>query len=459
MDYTPHTDADVQAMLAAIGVTRIADLFAHLPEDVRLGRALDIAPGLSEPDLRARVAALASRNRAEVLSFVGAGAYEHYIPSAVDALASRSEFATAYTPYQPEVSQGTLQAIFEFQTMTAILLGTEVANASMYDGASAAAEAVLMALRLRASRARDARGGRVLLARSLHPNVRQTIATYLSSMEDATLAELGYDERGRVVLDGSPGAGDGDASGSDVACVVVGYPNFFGVVEDLRAVGAWARERGALLVTVTLEPLALGWLTPPGHLGADIAVGEGQGLGLPPSFGGPGVGLFGTRESFLRAMPGRIVGETVDAEGKRGFCLTLSTREQHIRREKATSNICTNHSLCALAFTICVSLLGPAGLRELARLNARKTRYAVQQLAAAGLVERFTGPSFNEVVLRGADVSARFERLVRRGIVAGLPLARAYPELEDSLLLCVTDVHRRADIDRLASEWRAAGAG
>src|SRR5690606_8598886 len=218
-----------------------------------------------------------------------------------------------------------------------------------YDGASAAAEAVLMALRLRASRTRDARGGKVVVARSLHPNVRQTIATYLSSMEDVTLIEAGFDQSGRVQLDDAT-AGNGDAAAGEVACVVVGYPNFFGVVEDLRAASAWAQAHGALLVTVTLEPLALGWLTPPGALGADIAVGEGQGLGLPLSYGGPGVGLFGTRESFLRAMPGRIVGETVDADGKRGFCLTLSTREQHIRREKATSNICTNHSLCALAF-------------------------------------------------------------------------------------------------------------
>jgi len=458
MDYTPHTEADVQAMLAEIGIARVTDLFAHLPEDVRLGRALDIAPGLSEPDLRARVGALASRNRAEVLSFVGAGAYSHYIPSAVDALASRSEFATAYTPYQPEVSQGTLQAIFEFQTITSILLGTEVANASMYDGASAAAEAVLMALRLKSSRTRDARAGRVLVARSLHPSVRDTIATYLKSMDDVTLSEVGFDGSGRIALDDPEVTGNGGAAGGEIACVVVGYPNFFGVVEDLPAIAAWAKERGALLVTVTLEPLALGLLTAPGALGADIAVGEGQGLGLAPSFGGPGVGLFGTRESFLRAMPGRVVGETVDADGKRGFCLTLSTREQHIRRDKATSNICTNHSLCALAFTVCVSLLGPNGLRDLARLNARKTRYAAAQLAATGMSERFTGPTFNECVLRGSDVAARWERLVRRGIVAGLPLGRYYPELEDSLLLCVTDVHRRGDIDRLASEWRAAGA-
>ena len=453
MDYTPHTEADVEAMLAEIGVARVADLFAHLPEDVRLGRALDIAPGLSEPDLRARVGALASRNRAEVLSFVGAGAYAHYVPSAVDALASRSEFATAYTPYQPEVSQGTLQAIFEFQTITSILLGTELANASMYDGASAAAEAVLMALRLKSGRARDARPARVAVARSVHPNVRETIATYLRSMDDVALVEVGFDAAGRVQL------GDvADDGGSDVACVVVGYPNFFGVVEQLPAIAAWAHARGALLVTVTLEPLALGLLTAPGALGADIVVGEGQGLGLAPAFGGPGVGLFGTRESFLRAMPGRVVGETVDADGRRGFCLTLSTREQHIRREKATSNICTNHSLCALAFTVCVSLLGPGGLRDLARLNARKLRYAVHQLASAGLAERFTGPTFNESVLRGNDVGGRWERLVRRGVVAGVPLGRWYPELDDSLLLCVTDVHRRGDIERLANEWRAAGA-
>ncbi|MBM4245782.1 MAG: aminomethyl-transferring glycine dehydrogenase subunit GcvPA [Deltaproteobacteria bacterium] len=456
MDYTPHTEDDLQAMLAEVGVARVADLFAHLPEDVRLGRALDIPPGLSEPDLRARVGALASRNRAEVLSFVGAGAYAHYVPSAVDALASRSEFATAYTPYQPEVSQGTLQAIFEFQTITSILLGTDVANASMYDGASAAAEAVLMALRLKSGRGRDARPSRVLVARSLHPGVRDTIATYLRSMDDVSLAELGFDGAGRVRLDDV--ADDAAGAQSDIACVVVGYPNFFGVVEQLPEIAAWARARGALLVTVTLEPLALGLLTPPGALGADIAVGEGQGLGLAPAFGGPGVGLFGTREGFLRAMPGRVVGETVDADGKRAFCLTLSTREQHIRRDKATSNICTNHSLCALAFTVCVSLLGPGGLRDLARLNARKLRYAVQHLASSGLSERFTGPSFNECVLRGADVGGRWERLVRRGIVAGMPLGRWYPELEDSLLLCVTDVHRRGDVERLASEWRTAGA-
>jgi glycine dehydrogenase subunit 1 len=453
MDYTPHTEADVRAMLDAIGVARIGDLFAQVPPEVRAS-GVDLPPGLSENDLRARVAALASRNRSEILSFVGAGAYPHFIPSAVDALASRAEFATAYTPYQPEVSQGTLQAIFEFQTVSAILLGTEIANASLYDGASAAAEAVLMSLRLRA------RGGgaRVVIARSLHPNVRRTIETYAGGLPDVKLETVGYDPSGRVTLDGdSPaGAADGSSSG-EVACVVVGYPNFFGVVEDLPQVVAWARARGALVVTVTLEALALALLTAPGRLGADIAVAEGQSLGLPASFGGPGVGLFGTRERFLRASPGRLVGETVDSEGRRGFVLTLSTREQHIRRERATSNICTNHSLCALAVAVYVSLLGPAGLRELARLNARKARYAAAQLVGAGLTERFGGPTFNEVVLRGGDVAARYERLLRRGIVAGLPLGRFYPELDDCLLVCATDQHRRADIDRLAAEWSAAG--
>ncbi|HZR83155.1 MAG TPA: aminomethyl-transferring glycine dehydrogenase subunit GcvPA [Candidatus Binatia bacterium] len=448
MDFTPHTEADVAEMLAAIGAAQVSDLFAHLPEEVRLRAPLDIAPGLCEPDLRARLASLATRNRAETLSFVGAGAYPHFVPAAVDALASRSEFATAYTPYQPEVSQGTLQAIFEFQTVSAILLGTEVANASMYDGASAAAEAVLMALRVRGGKS-PAR--RVLVARSLHPNVRGVIATYARDLEGVDVSELAWRADGRVDLP----AGDG---GDDIACVVVGYPNFFGVVEDLRSVVAWARARRALVVTVTLEPLALGWLTAPGRLDVDIAVAEGQGLGLPMSYGGPGVGLFGTRERFLRSMPGRIVGETVDADGRRGFCLTLSTREQHIRREKATSNICTNHSLCALAFTVCVSLLGPGGLRDLARLNARKLRYAVAKLAGVGLSEAFTGPTFNECVVRAPGASQRWERLLRRGIVAGLPLERFYPELGDALLLCATDVHRRADIDRLAAEWQSAQA-
>jgi glycine dehydrogenase subunit 1 len=454
MDFTPHTDADVQAMLAAIGVERIADLFRQIPEGLRLASGLEIPPGLSEPDLRARVAALASRNRSETLSFLGAGAYPHFIPTAVDALASRSEFATAYTPYQPEVSQGTLQAIFEFQTISSILLGTELANASMYDGASAAAEAVLMALRIRGAKAR----GRVLVARSLHPSVRATIATYADRLEGVSLVEVGYDAHGRIALEeGTPGSStDGQGEAGEVLCVVVGYPNFFGVVEDLPQIVAWARARGALVVTSTLEPLALGLLTPPGALDVDIATAEGQGLGLPLSYGGPGVGLLGARERFLRSLPGRLVGETVDVEGKRGFVLTLSTREQHIRRERATSNICTNHSLCALAVTVYVSLLGPEGLADLARLNARKARYAVGQLGGAGLSERFTGPYFNECVLRGPDVVARWDRLVRRGIVAGLPLGRFYPELDNCLLVCATDVHRRADIDRLAAAWRSA---
>ncbi len=481
MDFTPHTDADLRAMLAEVGAEQISDLFAHVPAALRQARALDVPAGLSEPDLRARLGALASRNRAETLSFVGAGAYPHFIPAAVDALASRVEFATAYTPYQAEASQGTLQAIFEFQTISSILLGTDLANASMYDGASAAAEAVLMALRLKGD---GAGRKRVVVARSLHPAVRATIATYAGDLDGVEIVEAGFDASGRIDLAAAgsaagalgsgvapeaaaSGTGDAIAAGAvdatgdtpgdgDVACVVVGYPSFFGVVEDLRAIVAWARARGALVISVTLEPLALGWLTAPGRLDVDIAVAEGQGLGLPVSFGGPGVGLFGTRERFLRSMPGRVVGETVDVQGRRAFCLTLSTREQHIRREKATSNICTNHSLCALALTVCVSLLGPSGLRELARLNARKLRYAVRQLAGAGLAERFLGPTFNECVLSGGETEKRWEALLRRGIVAGLPLGRHYPELEGSILLCATDVHRRTEIDRLAAEWRAA---
>src|SRR5262249_13756649 len=260
--YTPHTDEDVRAMLAEIGAASVADLFAHLPAAVRLKSGLDIAPGLSEPDLRARLSALASRNRHETVSFLGAGAYPHFIPSAVDAIASRSEFATAYTPYQPEVSQGTLQPIFEFQTISAILLGTEIANASMYDGASAAAEAVLMALRLGSGRSGSRGAGRVLVARSLHPAVRATIATYARDLDGVEIVELGFDASGRVDLAAAANGGE-DASSGDVACVVVGYPNFFGVIEDLPAVSAWAKARGAIVVSVTLEPLALGYVTPP----------------------------------------------------------------------------------------------------------------------------------------------------------------------------------------------------
>jgi glycine dehydrogenase subunit 1 len=351
----------------------------------------------------------------------------------------RSEFATAYTPYQAEVSQGTLQSIFEFQTFVALLLGLDVANASMYDGASATAEAVLMARRLRPDR------HVVWWSRALHPHYRATAATYLRGLDELELREIPVGPDGRTdlaVLDA--------ALGGEALCVVLGYPNAFGVVEDVPRAAALAHRAGAIAITATAEPLALALLRSPGGCGADIAVAEGQSFGLPVSYGGPGVGLFATREEFLRSMPGRLVGETVDAQGRRGYVLTLATREQHIRRERATSNICTNQGLCALAVTVYLSLLGRHGLRALARANHAAAHATAARLAAAGVAPRFTAPFFNEFVVVAPDAAERWEALAREdGLVAGFPLGRWYPELDGCLLVCVTEVHTPEQIDQL----------
>jgi glycine dehydrogenase subunit 1 len=335
MRYIPHTEYDIAAMLAALGISSVDDLFVHLPQDLRSQAALNLPAGASETAVRVHLANLAQANRVgpEVVSFLGAGAYPHFAPVVVDHIIQRAEFATAYTPYQPEVSQGTLQAIFEFQSLVATLFGLDVANASMYDGASATAEAVLMAKRILPQRET------VLVARALHPQYRQVIGTYLNGVPDVQIVELPWGADGRVdavVLE--------HQLSPHVACVVVGYPNVFGVVEDVATLSTVTHQAGALLVTATTEAMALGLLKAPGEVGADIAVAEGQSFGIPVSYGGPGVGLFACRERFVRNMPGRLVGETVDHEGRRGFVLTLATREQHIRRERATSNICTSNA-------------------------------------------------------------------------------------------------------------------
>jgi glycine dehydrogenase subunit 1 len=437
--YVPHTAGDVAAMLRAIGAARLDDLFAQVPETLRRTATLDLPPPRSEPEVRARLEVLAAENRvAGALSFAGAGYYPHWIPAAVDQLLLRGEFATAYTPYQPEVSQGTLQAVFEFQSLIAMLYGLDVANASMYDGASAAAEAVLMARRLAPDRRQ------IWLSRALHPQYRQVIATYTSGL-DVDLRELPLRADGRTDL--APLCSDGARA---AACVVVAYPNVLGILDDVRGAAAVARATGALLVTVTPEAMALGVCESPGALGADIAVGEGQSLGLPLSYGGPGVGLFATREGYLRSMPGRIVGATVDGEGRRGYVLTLATREQHIRRERATSNICTNQGLCALAVTIYLSLLGKHGLREVSVLNYRRAHRAAARLAAAGARLRFGAPFFNEFVVEVPDARARWEELAAGGMLAGVPLEDWFPELRDCLLVAVTEVHRAEDLERLA---------
>jgi len=442
MRYIPHTEADVKEMLERIGVQSLEDLFVEVPAAVRLKRPLDLPDPVSETELLRELKRLAARNATPSthMSFLGGGAYHHFSPAAVDMLVSRGEFYTAYTPYQPEISQGTLQAIFEFQTMICQLTGMDVTNASMYDGASACAEAVLMAVRL-------TRRKRVLLSRALNPRYRATVATsclYLG----LELVDVAIAADGRTDLRDLTAKLD-----ETTAAVVAGYPNYFGVIEDLAALSDRAHDQGARMVAAVAEPVALGLLKAPGDLGVDIVAGDGQSFGLPLAFGGPYVGFFAVRQKDLRAMPGRLVGETTDLDGQRGFVLTLSTREQHIRREKATSNICSNQGLCALMATIFMSLLGKQGLREMAGQNLAKASYARQQLARVkGFSLVFDSPTFNEFVVRSTEpVADVLGRLEEAGILGGIPLGDDYPELTDCFLVCVTEQNQRAEIDALVA--------
>ena len=434
-------------MLAVLGLGSVDELLSHLPDGLRAQAHIALPPGVSEVELRNRLTELADQNLSESAAavFLGAGAYPHHVPAVVDQIIQRGEFATAYTPYQPEVSQGTLQAVFEFQSLIAALLGLDVANASMYDGASAAAEAVLMAKRILPKRST------VLVSRALHPQYRQVMRTYLDGFPGVRLRELPWAEDGRLDRTALERELDENVIGA-----VVGYPNVFGIVEDVAAVSQAVRQHGGLTISATTESLALGLLKSPGELGADIAVAEGQSLGIPMSYGGPGIGLFACRQPYLRNMPGRLVGETLDHDGRRGFVLTLATREQHIRRQRATSNICTNQGLCALAVTVFLCLLGRQGLRRLARQNVTKSHYARDLLTRSGRCQaRFSAPFFNEFVLRVSNAEAVWQRLKAEGLVAGLPLYEWYPELSDCLLVCVTETHPRAAIERLA---RSLGA-
>jgi glycine dehydrogenase subunit 1 len=438
--YLPQTDADVARMLATIGAPSVAELFrALIPDDVRLARPLDLPPGVDEPTLRAQLHELAARNAAPgpggPLTFLGAGLHPHAIPAAVDMLLQRSEFYTSYTPYQPEVAQGTLQAIFEYQTIVAELTGLEIANASMYDGATACAEAVLMARRITGRTRTVFMGGK-------HPEYLEVARTYLSALP------------GKVDVlprDARTGATDlalvEAALGADVACLVVQNPNFYGTVLDVAPLAAAAHRHGALCVVVTTDPVFYAVGAAPGEAGADIAVAEGIGLALGASLGGPGVGLFAARAAHVRQMPGRLVGETVDKDGRRGYVLTLSTREQHIRREKATSNICTNQGLVALAFTIHLALLGKVGLAQLARLIYSKTAYLKDRLAARLAYPE--APVFNEVCIRVADAQRTVERALERGVIPGVPLGRFDAADRELLLIGVSELHRKEDLHRL----------
>jgi glycine dehydrogenase subunit 1 len=446
MRYIPHTPEDIDHLLRTIGVPSVDALFEQVPEALRLARPLDLPPALAEADLRRHLEGLAGRNRGprRALSFLGGGVYDHYAPAAIDEILRRSEFYTAYTPYQAEVSQGTLQAIFEFQTMVCQLLGLDVANASLYDGSTALAEALLMAQRI-------TKRDRVLVSASVHPEYRGVVDGYFGAHpEDVETIPFGPD--GRVDLGTL-----NERLDDTVAAVAVQHPNFFGCLTPIDEVVALARSRGALVVVTFSEALAFGLVKPPGAFGADIVAGEGQSLGIAPSFGGPHLGLFAARSEHVRAMPGRLVGQTVDARGRDAFVLTLSTREQHIRRERATSNICTNQGLCALAATVFLSLLGPRGLAKLARLNhvnAQRARAAIEALA--GFTARFPdAPVFNEFVVRTPRPAAEIvAALAAEGLVPGLDLGRFYPELGDSLLVTVTEQHGPADIERLAAALR-----
>jgi glycine dehydrogenase subunit 1 len=447
MRYIPNTDADCRRMLDAIGARSVEDLFADIPATVRLKRPLRIPPALSEADLAKHLGRLAAKN-ADVdrySSFLGGGCYNHFSPAIIGHLVSRGEFLTAYTPYQPEISQGTLQAMYEYQTLICQLTGMEVSNASMYEGASATAEAILMAHRVTGRH-------EVVVARSVHPEYRQVTHTYAQQI-NLIFHEVDFTPAGSADLRAAKAA-----LTDRVACLVVQNPNFFGVVEDLGELAEAAHAVGALLVVAVTEPVSLGLLKPPGECGADIVAGEGQGLGVPMSFGGPYLGFFATQEKYIRQLPGRLVGATEDREGKVGYVLTLATREQHIRREKATSNICTSEALIALIATIYMETLGKNGLKEVALQNLRKAAYAKEQLAKVkGCAIRFSGPTFNEFVLqmkrRPADV---LKALLKKQILGGLDLSRFYPELPDCLLVCVTEQNSREEIDALVT---AMGGG
>ena len=440
MNYVPNTGDQQEQILTRIGVGSLEELFADIPESVRRQAQLKIREGLSELELVKYMGRLAAENKTveEYTSYLGAGAYEHFIPSYVDQLLLRSEFYTAYTPYQPEISQGTLQAIYEFQTLVCELTGMDGANASMYDGASALAEAALMSC--------DAtRRKKVLVPQTIHPEYREVLRTYLLP-RGVEILEIPYKE----------GAVDSEALekvlNTEVAAVLLQSPNFFGMIEKAEEIGQMAHAKGGLLV-MAVNPVSLGLLKSPGELGADIVVGEGQPFGNPLNFGGPYLGFLACREKYVRRMPGRIVGATKDKNGKKGYVLTLQAREQHIRREKAASNICSNEALCALAFTIHLSGLGKRGLKEMARLNLQKAHYGAEEIGKLpGMSLAFQGPFFHEFVIK-TEVSPRKinEALLSHKIIGGLKLSRFYPELDQHLLFCVTETKTKEDIDRLVA--------
>jgi glycine dehydrogenase subunit 1 len=444
MRYLPLTEVERQDMLAAIGVPSVDALFCDVPKSAWRDQLFDLPPHQGEIEVERALGKLAAQNvpAGSVPSFLGAGAYRHHVPATVDHIIQRGEFMTSYTPYQPEVTQGTLQYLFEFQTQVALITGMDVANASMYDGASATAEAVMMANRV-------TRRAKAVLSGGLHPHYRETTATH-ARFAGFTVVEAApsptADEDLAAAIDG------------ETSCVVVQNPDFFGRVRDYSALAEAAHAKGALLVVVVNEIVSLGAITPPGEMGADIVAAEGQSIGNPLNFGGPHVGLFATRDKYVRQMPGRLVGQTVDADGRRGWVLTLSTREQHIRREKATSNICTNSGLCALAFTIHMALLGEIGFIGLAGLNHAHASLLADKLAAVPGVTLLNDSFFNEFAIAlPKPAAAVVEALVQKGVLAGVPVSRLYPdrpELANLLVVAATETNTEADMDTFAAKLR-----
>ena len=440
MRYTPHTPEDITAMLEKVGAGSLGDLFSTIPESCCCRLGLDLPEAMTEWELNEHMDGLAGKTAVspEYKVFMGAGSYEHLMPASASYLLSRSEFVTSYTPYQPEMSQGTLQAIYEYQTLASRLMGVDVATASHYDGATALAESLLMAVRV-------TRRKKVAVSALTHPLQRQVVRTYFDPT-DYEVIELPYLENGQTDLEGIRGR-------EDLAAVALQSPNFFGCIENVAAAGRTIHDTGALFIVSFTEAVAYGLLKPPGSQGADIVCGEGQSLGLSRSFGGPGLGMLGSRKKYMRNLPGRLIGKTTDMEGKNGFVLTLATREQHIRREKATSNICTNNSLCALTAAVYMASLGGTGFRELAQLNHDKAEYLKNGLSGAGLILPFETPTFNEFVVRLPEGSEKtYQRMMERKIIAGLPLAPYYKELTDHYLLCATEVRTKEDMDELVRE-------
>ena len=436
MDYCPHTSSDIEQMQAAIGVKNIEELFADIPQKYRIPEIPGMPASLSEQETLGLMQAIAAKNNLPRVTLTGAGAYAHFIPAVVGHIIGRAEFYTAYTPYQAEISQGILQTIYEYQTMVAHLTGMEIANASMYDGASAMAEAAVLCGKM-------SNRSRMIVARSVHPQYRQVLQTY-SWANGFTLDEIPYSPSGQLDL-----AALADALDDTVAAVVIQSPNFFGCVEDIKPIADTAHQKGALLIAGFTDGTSLGVLKPAGACGADFVAGEGQSFGNPLNYGGPYLGIFAAREKYLRRIPGRLAGATVDKKGRRGFVLTLQTREQHIRREKATSNICSNEALCALAAGVYLAALGK-NLGKLAALNIYKAQYLKNRLLQlAGWKEIFSAPVYNEFTLCCPDAKAANKKLKEAGMTGAYDLQKDYPELKNTLIFCATEMLSRQDLDEV----------